>query len=126
MGNVRETRLVKMILEAFNHSNHALCVVELIKRFQNDMNKTTIYRILERLEEGGVLHSFTGKGGLKWFAKCQERASSSHIVNHPHFQCKECGKSKCLPLDVSIPFIPNHRVDSVNLLLIGQCEDCLS
>ena len=126
MRNVRETRLVKIILEAFNQSNYALSVVELVERFQNDMNKTSVYRILERLEEGGILHSFTGKDGLKWFARCQGTASSNQIINHPHFQCQECGKSKCLSVDISIPFIPNHKVDSVNLLLIGQCEDCLS
>lgn len=122
MAVARRTKSVKILLDAFDHSKSALSVAHLVKRFQSEMNKTTVYRALERLENEGILHSFTGNSGLKWFALCKEAAFSSH----PHFQCQICGQSKCLPLNVAIPFIPNHRVDSVNLILIGQCEDCLS
>ena len=88
------------------------------------MNKTTVYRILDRLEEDGVLHSFTGKDGLKWFANCQDVISTDH--NHPHFQCQECGKSECLHMNISIPEVPDYKVNSANLILIGQCKDCIS
>ncbi len=125
MGIIRKTKSLQALLEAFDQSDNALSVVELIKRFQKDMNKTTVYRILERLEEDGILHSFVGKDGLKWVAKQQN--SNSTITNcHPHFQCQECGKTECVSADISLPSIPNHRVDSANLILIGQCEDCLS
>ena len=126
MGVVRKTKSVKTILEAFESSNNALSVVELIKRFKGEMNKTTVYRILERLEEDGVLHSFTGSNGLKWFAKCQETVTTSQTDLHPHFQCQKCGKSECLTIDISIPKLPNYRVDSANLILTGECNACLS
>jgi len=126
MGIVRKTKSLKIILEAFGDSNSALSVVELVKRFQSDMNKTTVYRILERLEEDGILHSFTGTNGLKWFAKCQDAISTNHTDLHPHFQCQKCGKSECLTIDISIPAVPNYRIDSANLVLIGECDVCLS
>lgn len=126
MAIIRKTKPLKFILEAFGHSNQALSVVELVKRFEQDMNKTTVYRILDRLEEVDILHSFTGKDGLKWVARCDGAVSSNHNHGHPHFQCQECGKSECLTIEISIPSVPNHRVDSSNLILIGKCEDCLS
>ena len=58
-----------MILDLFDKSNNAISVVDLISTFNNKMNKTTVYRILNRLEESGILHSFSDKDGLKRYAK---------------------------------------------------------
>ena len=126
MGIVRKTKSLKIILDAFEDSNNALSVVELVKRFQSDMNKTTVYRILERLEEDNVLHSFTGTNGLKWFAKYQDTVSANHTDVHPHFQCRKCGKSECLSIDISIPSVPNYKVYSANLILTGECKICMA
>lgn len=126
MKVMRKTKSVKILLEAFGNSRNALPVVDLVRQFQNSMNKTTVYRILDRLEDQGLLHSFVGKDGLKWVARCQGNVQSNNLNGHPHFQCKQCGKTECLTIEVSIPSVPNHRIDSTNLLLIGQCEDCLS
>lgn len=125
MGIVRKTKSLKKILEAFGESNNALSVVELVDRFKGDMNKTTVYRILERLEEDGILHSFAGSNGLKWVAKYQNPISSQETNMHPHFQCQKCGKSECLTINIKIPPIPNYKVDSANLILVGECELCL-
>ena len=46
----RKTKTVKMILDLFDKSNNAISVVDLISTFNNKMNKTTVYRILHRLE----------------------------------------------------------------------------
>lgn len=125
MAIIRKTKPLKIVLAAFDNSNHALSVVELVKRFQNDMNKTTVYRVLDRLLEENILHSFTGKDGFKWVAKCEGPDASTAKNHHPHFQCKECGKSECLSIDISIPTVPNRRIDSSNLILIGRCEECI-
>ena len=126
MGIVRKTKSVSTLLKAFERTNYALSVVELVERHQHDMNKTTVYRILERLVDDGMLHSFVGKDGLKWYAKCHECSVSHHMDLHPHFQCRDCGKTECLPMDVSTPSVPKYKIDSAHLLLIGQCETCLS
>jgi len=126
MGILRKTKSVETILKIFEESNIALSVVDLVGKLGGKMNKTTVYRILQRLEDHGNLHSFLGKDGLKWFAKCKGCTSSHHKDAHPHFQCLGCGKTECLSVDISLPAILNHRVDSINLLMIGQCEQCLS
>ena len=45
---------------------------------------------------------------------------------HPHFQCSDCGVTKCLDQELSVPLVPNYKIDSAELLLTGQCENCLS
>ncbi len=126
MGIKRKTKYVEMVLSAFENSRRALSVVDLVKRFETEMNKTTVYRVLERLQDDGELHSFTGKDRLKWFAKYHKPDSNNTTMTHPHFQCQDCGKSKCIPVDIAIPSLPNHRIDSSHLLFIGQCDDCLA
>lgn len=126
MGIVRKTKSVNILLEEFNKNSSALSVIMLIERLSLKMNKTTIYRVLDKLEDDGVLHSFLGKNGNKWYAKCSGCSDSEHHDTHPHFQCSNCGKVDCLSTDILIPNIPNRKVDTSQLLLQGKCEECLS
>lgn len=124
MGIIRQTKSVKRILNEFEKEPKALSTVDLIKRLSQDHNKTTIYRVLDRLEDDGVLHSFQGTDGVKFYAKCHGCSKSQHSDIHPHFQCVSCGKMDCLDVRVSIPKVPNRRVLSSELLLQGHCEQC--
>ncbi|PQB05715.1 Fur family transcriptional regulator [Aureitalea marina] len=125
MAIIRKTKSVATLLEVFAQADQALSSVDLVNRMRGIMNKTTVYRILDRLEDEGVLHSFQGVDGLKWFAKCDDCSPSSHSDVHPHFQCQDCGKTTCLDIQLTVPDLPNLKVEHSQLLLIGQCEDCL-
>lgn len=124
MGIIRKTKAVAAVLAIFEEKNEAKSVVDLTAVLKGQMNKTTVYRILDRLEEDGVIHSFNGKDGLKWYAKCSGCSAHDHFDKHPHFQCVTCDKVECLPLDIKIPAIANHRIDATNILLTGQCAAC--
>ena len=127
MSIVRKTKTVELLLKEFNQQNDAISVVELVSKFNGKMNKTTVYRILDRLEESGILHSFTDQDGLKRYAKGQQNNKDSNNLNmHPHFLCQDCGISSCLPINISIPPIPDYKIQSSEHLLIGQCKDCLA
>lgn len=126
MGIIRKTASVKFVLNIFEDRQKAVSVVALVKLLQEKMNKTTVYRILDRLEQDGVIHSFLGKEGLKWYAKCQGCSPAHHLDVHPHFQCKDCGTVECLQVDISIPVINNKQIDSAEIILVGKCEDCIS
>jgi len=124
MAIIRKTKSVKILLKTFEQTDNAISVIELVKQLHQKMNKTTVYRILERLDEAGLLHSFIDKDGLRWYAKCNDCSIGHHIDAHPHFQCNDCGKIECLTFEVTIPKLHNHRIDSAKLLLVGQCENC--
>ena len=125
MSVKRKTKSVGIILSIFQNSHEALSVVDLVEQLKDDMNKTTVYRILERLENEGIIHSFSGTNGLKWYAKCHECSADHHNDIHPHFECEDCGKVECLEVNIFIPKIKDRNIQSVDVLLKGQCADCM-
>lgn len=124
MGIVRKTKALSTVLHFFEENGEAKSVVKLVKNLDGEMNKTTVYRILDRLEQEGVIHSFNGKDGLKWYAKCEGCSAHHHSDKHPHFQCTTCEKVECLSVEIKIPSIKNHKVETTDILLLGQCEAC--
>ena len=124
MGIIRKTKSLTTILQVFEEKYDAIAVVHLIELVRSLMNKTTVYRVLNRLEQDGIIHSFNGKDGLKWYAKCKGCTADHHTDKHPHFQCSECDKVECLSVEIKIPSIKNHRIDSTDILIMGQCEVC--
>ncbi|MFD0992429.1 Fur family transcriptional regulator [Tenacibaculum geojense] len=125
MGIQRKTKSLALILNEFEQKQGAISVTELIKKLGDEMNKTTIYRVLERLEDDGVVHSFIGESGIKWYAKCNNCTHHAHKDVHPHFQCVRCGNTNCLEVNYKFPEIDGYKIETVNLLLIGTCKDCL-
>lgn len=126
MSIIRRTKSVDRLTEVFKSSNNAFSVVDLVDRFKKEMNKTTIYRILDKLEKDGLVHSFLGIDGLKWYAKCNHCSSQHHFDTHPHFQCQKCGRLDCLKSEIVIPPIPNRKLNFAQVLLVGECENCIS
>ena len=58
MGIIRKTKSVEALLNEFNKSSSAISAKKLIQSLDSKFNKTTIYRVLDKLEDDGVLHSF--------------------------------------------------------------------
>lgn len=124
MGIIRKTKPFLTILNKFKSSDNALSVVGLVDELKSQMNKTTVYRILNRLEAEGTLHSFTGKNGIRWYAKCSGCSKEKHMDLHPHFECVKCGKIECIEVNITIPSIPDKQVLNSQILLQGNCELC--
>lgn len=122
MGIIRNTKSIKILLNEFNNGD-AISVIELIKRLKTKLNKTTIYRVLNKLEDDGILHSFLGNKGMKWYAK--SRCCNSSVDVHPHFQCLNCGKMDCLTESIVMPKISNREIMRSHVLIQGTCELCL-
>lgn len=126
MGIIRKTKSIEAILNEFEKDQSAISAIDLIKRFNEKLNKTTVYRVLDKLEDDGVLHSFLDKSGIKWYAKCSNCSNSKHFDTHPHFQCLSCGKVDCVAIKVNIPRIPNREIIVSQVLIQGTCENCLN
>lgn len=126
MGIIRKTRSVKALLKVFEQANKAMSTLELVERLHLQMNKSTVYRILERLEDDGTLHSFPGQNGLQWYTlnNSDSCPKSQQQNTHPHFQCKDCGKTESLSITIPVPKITEHSIESASLLLVGRCADC--
>ncbi|MAJ45002.1 MAG: transcriptional regulator [Candidatus Marinimicrobia bacterium] len=126
MGIIRKTKTVKLILNEFSANNKTISATELVEKFNNIMDKTTVYRILERLENSSLIHSFMNQDGHKRYALGEKDLSLNKKLNsHPHFQCEDCGTSLCLPIKIIIPSVSNYLIKSAEHILTGQCESCL-
>ena len=123
MSLIRKTKSVKLLLDVFNKNINAISIVSLVDKFSNKMNKTTVYRILDRLEQEGILHSFIDQKGLKRYAKDLE---NNHSNAHPHFICEDCGISRCVKINIAVPNISQYNIKNTEHILIGICKECLS
>ncbi len=124
MGIIRKTKSVELLLNEFEKNSGGISAIELIDRLKENINKTTVYRVLDKLEDDGILHSFHGKKGIKWYAKCNGCSEDKHHDVHPHFECLDCGKVDCLPVNLFIPKIPNRKIIFSQVLIQGKCELC--
>ena len=126
MGIIRKTKSIELLMQEFKSQSTAISTIELIKRLNSKLNKTTIYRVLENLVDDGILHTFIGNDGIKWYAMCTNCTKSKHKDLHPHFECIECGEIDCLKSEVIIPKIQNRKILSSQILIKGMCEKCIN
>lgn len=124
MGVQRRTKTVERILVAFRDPKEALSAKMLLCRMDEGVNKTTVYRLLDRLEDDGVVHSFSGDDSIKYYARCHSCSDKLHLHSHPHFQCVSCDKVRCLDFEVTLDAPENLQVMESQILLKGHCELC--
>jgi Fur family ferric uptake transcriptional regulator len=125
MGIKRKTKSVDFILNEFQKDREAISATDLVHRLSSNFNKTTVYRVLEKLEQDGILHSFNGKRGMKLYAKCYGCNEDDHIDVHPHFECSACAQIECLDVEISIPTVADKKISKAAVLLQGLCSNCI-
>jgi len=96
----------------------------LLDRLGEGVNKTTVYRLLDRLEDDGIVHSFAGEDSVKYYAKCRTCSGPGHTHNHPHFHCTACNTVRCLDDEVSLTVSGGFQVMEAQVLLKGRCAAC--
>ena len=90
MGVIRKTKTVESLINFFNESKDPISIPELVDEFDGTMDKSTVYRILERLEDSNILHSFVDSEGLKRYAAFNnDDPHSKQEDMHPHFVCND-------------------------------------
>lgn len=99
---------------------------DLLEVLGGEMNRVTLYRILDLLVEHGV--ATRHNAGERAFRYC---LASGHM-GHAHFQCTRCGRTSCLDvpaLSVDLSRVCAGlpmRVEAAECRLSGVCEGCLS
>ena len=125
MDTLRKTKSLKLILNTFKDKK-ALTIIELVDKFCDKMNKTTVYRILDRLEQCDLVHSFVDQNGLKRYARNNKNIKSTKPNStHSHFMCEDCGDTQCIYIDVNLPELSKYTVKNSEHLLIGHCNNCM-
>ena len=126
MGVLRKTKHLEQVLQAFRQSSDALSAGMLLDALDNEINKSTVYRMLQKLEDDGVIHSFQTMDQIRFYALCKGSSSDRHVDTHAHFQCTSCKRVSCVSEEIVLPTPGRARITSAQVLLTGQCESCLS
>ena len=116
MGIIRKTKHIQKVLAEFSKSPTAISANSLVLRFKSIMNKSTIYRILIKLEDDKIIHSFIGLNGLKWYAKCSHCSIKNFNDN----------EVRCISNFTNQPELIGSQFHVKNILLSGLCSRCLS
>ena len=90
-----------------------------------DMDRVTLYRVLDALVEAGLVHRVQGTDGTWRF--CAHDASAQGCPGgHLHFLCEKCGRMFCIT-DQKIPHchLPEgFTVSHKQMLILGICHQC--
>ena len=116
------------LLNLFYSSKSSLSVENILKYFNNSINKVTVYRSLESFENKGLIHKVPDGKNLKKYSLCREGEcnAASHNHNHGHFICYSCNQTFCLD-DIKTPdvtFMKGFYIQELKLIAEGYCKDC--
>ncbi|RFZ84073.1 transcriptional repressor [Mucilaginibacter terrenus] len=94
-----------------------------------DIDRVTLYRILNVFEEKGIIHKVFDLNGTANYAVCSSGCEEHHHHDeHLHFNCKVCKSVFCLN-DMSLPNIKlpaGFRAEGFTLYASGLCPSCSS
>ena len=120
----RNTPAKEAVLSLLTNAGKAMSQDAIEGKICIDMDRATIYRVLNRFCEDGILHRIVAEDGKQYFAvcmRCDEKKTADH---HFHFRCITCQTIECLPVPVQFSLPANYKVESVNCVLTGVCKDC--
>lgn len=124
-ANLNHTKAQVMIIEKLLQTKKPLSREELAEQLGGSKpDKTTIYRIMERLCEKNLVHKAYIKGRA---AKYELARNCTEKQCHPHFTCTSCGETFCLK-DTFVPLIKGMEkgfvISRQQVRLEGLCSSC--
>lgn len=122
----RKTKSQKKIFNVLKSSGSALSHDMIQSELKSDIDRATIYRVLNRFHDDGVVHKIVGDDGKQYFALCPdcEKKNKTHTHHHFHFRCLACEKVECLDDEVSISLPKGYVPANFNGIISGYCRDC--
>ena len=89
-----------------------------------DVDRVTLYRVLEWLVEQGLAHKVAGEDRVWRFSAAAH--GGRHAGAHAHFECSECGRVICLE-EARVPAVPlpaGFRRREIEVTVKGTCDAC--
>ena len=116
------------LLNLFYSTNISLSVDDVMRYFDNSINKVTVYRSLKSFEDKGLIHKVPDVNNFKRYSLCIENEcnTNSHNHNHGHFICYSCNQTFCLDEIKSTELIcmKGFYIQELKLTAEGYCKNC--
>ena len=118
------------VLEVIGNNSSPLSAQQIFDTLSrcDNINRVTVYRILELLVDKGLVERIYGGGRSFVYGL----APNENHPAHPHFYCKSCGNLECLnPQSLNVDLQPMQRtfaglIENVEVRVDGVCKNCLS
>jgi Fur family ferric uptake transcriptional regulator len=98
-----------------------------LESVMNDIDRVTLYRILNAFEEKGIIHKVFDLNGTANYAMCSSDCGEDHHHDeHLHFNCTVCKNVYCLD-DLHLPAIhlpEGFKPEGFTLYANGTCPKC--
>ncbi|HYF68920.1 MAG TPA: transcriptional repressor [Ohtaekwangia sp.] len=122
----RNTTSKDAVLAVLISTEKAMSQDAIEKQIDFAVDRATIYRILSRFCEDGIVHKVIADDGKQYFAVCEQCDHKKHKLsdNHFHFRCTSCQTIECLPSLVQFSVPKGYKVERLNCVLSGLCKNC--
>lgn len=120
----RNTPSKEVVFNLLANTGKAMSRDAIEQKIDVEIDRATIYRILNRFCEDGLVHKIVAEDGKQYFAVCIKCDEKSFADNHFHFRCVKCQTIECLPEAVHFSVPNGYNVESVNCVLTGICPQC--
>jgi Fur family ferric uptake transcriptional regulator len=126
MKQARNTTAKTEILDLISQSETALSHSEIQSSLDGLCDRVTIYRVLDRLVDEGLVHKVVNTDGGVKYASCHNcETNHNHNHNHIHFSCQKCKSVTCLEnVEPSFKLPKKYKVSEVNFTVSGLCPQC--
>jgi Fe2+ or Zn2+ uptake regulation protein len=121
----RNTKTKQMVMTLIEASESALCHEDIEKQLSGQLDRVTIYRILQSFCDDGKIHKVQGENGKTYYALCRDCSSEKHNDNHLHFHCVICKQVFCMDAPPPVaPLPPEYKALTVSCNISGYCPNC--
>lgn len=120
----RNTPAKNTVLTILKDAESALSQDMIEEMVKGEIDRVTIYRILNSFCEDGVTHRIVAEDGKNYYALCTECSDKSHNHDHFHFSCLSCGKVECLKEPIAFKLPRGYKLEGINCVISGVCAKC--
>lgn len=124
--DLKHTKQRVRVLEEIALDSTAISQPDLEKKLGKEIDRVTLYRILNAYQEKGILHKIMDMNGTANYAVCTSSCSEDHHHDeHVHFNCTSCNKIYCLEVEAPRIKMPKgFTAKTVSSIAYGICEKC--
>jgi Fur family ferric uptake transcriptional regulator len=120
----RNTPSKQAILNVLQSAKAALSQEDIEQKVKGEMDRVTVYRVLNSFCEDGYIHKILSDDGRYYFAVCLNCEEKQHHHDHYHFRCLSCQKVECMKEQVSVKLPRGYSLQAMNCMLTGYCRSC--
>jgi Fur family ferric uptake transcriptional regulator len=120
----RSTPTKEAVISVLNASTKAMSQEAIEQKVQIEIDRATIYRVLNQFCADGTVHKIVADDGKQYFAVCKKCDAQKLPDNHFHFRCTSCQTIECIPTPIQFSLPETYKVERFNCVLIGTCKDC--